>query len=266
MNSRGLGGLRRLKWESLSKKSDWTLVSQRSFHLSATDMKRQPNYRHHFHAHWNRYQVLELAKPELPRNEATTQNLWQNCPKMLMMAEEAAMSQPNHLEQLYGEQFLEWLERSQMIAYFHANSLMWGPKRQNFQNARRSKFELVGYEKSVCEPVLRNSKWSNLLHFTRGSFNDCYFAFSEEVNPQGLLKFIKKAQDLVFLGVVVHGRIIDKAQLTKLANMPSIDILHSELSTILQMPLMKTTQLLQSHPQKLSTNLGQYIKDQSKEE
>jgi hypothetical protein len=68
---------------------------------------------------------------------------------------------------------------------------------------------------------------------------------------------------MFFSAAVAEGRILDRAGLLKLQNLPSIDVLRGELCSILQMSAQKTLRLLQSNQQNLSVNLAQYVKDQT---
>ena len=123
--------------------------------------------------------------------------------------------------------------------------------------------ELKKYNRAICNYTLKGSKWENLLHFTESQILEPRFVFSEKYNPDELIKFDKKTPDLILIGAVIFDRILDKSQIVNLANSPPIEQLHSELSTILQMPLMKTSQYLSNQTQQLSVNLEQFIKDQN---
>lgn len=68
---------------------------------------------------------------------------------------------------------------------------------------------------------------------------------------------------LFISAAIAEGRILDRAGLLKLQNLPSIDVLRGELCSILQMSAQKTLRLLQSNQQNLSVNLSQYVKDQT---
>ena len=71
-----------------------------------------------------RFQVLEMSKPVMPElSPPTTQNLWQSCPKMDELAEKAKDDELNPLEALYAEQLKTYFKDSQMVAYFHDNSM-----------------------------------------------------------------------------------------------------------------------------------------------
>lgn len=241
---------------------------------------RRANTKKHRPAFWERFEVLEVAKPVLPDIEPTnTAELWRACPK-----EEDdkwyidKFFKPNSLDVLFGQELRQYLEQSPMVAVFQGNSMNHFNQRKNFQNARRVNFEYKSYSKNTTQDVLIGSKWENLAHFTSGSINECHFVFTRQMDrhsnilpddvrleprAKDLLTFIKKSSDLLFLCAVVHGRIIDKNQLTKLAGMPGIDTLRAELSAILQSPARKTAQLLGASQQKLSIQLDQYVKDKS---
>jgi len=252
----------------------------RMLHVTSACSRRRANTKTHRPAVWERFEVLELAKPVLPNAEApNTADLWKGCPKE---EEDRRRVQrfftPDPLGVLYGQELRHHLEQSPMVALFQGNSMNHFNQRKNFQNARRANFEYKAYSKIITQDVLIGSKWENLLHFTTGSVRDCHFAFTRKIDrhlnvlpdevrleprAQDLLNFIKKSADLVFLCAVVHGRIIDKAQLTKLAGMPGIDTLRGELSAILQTPTRRTAQLLGANQQKLSIQLEQYVKDRN---
>jgi len=242
--------------------------------------RRQANTKVHRPAVWERFQILELAKPNIPISyPANTASLWQACPKEEEDEETYQRRfQPDPLEMLYTEELRRHLEESPMVAVFQGLSMDLRNQRKNFQMARRFNFEYKKYSVKTTQEVLAGSKWNNLAHFTKGSIYDCHFAFSRQLDlnreplpdairleprPADLLNFIKKSTDLVFLCVMVHGRIIDKTQLQNLSTMPSIDVLRGELVSILASPAAKTARLLGATPQKLSIQLEQYIKDQS---
>merc|ERR1712212_1199327 len=205
----------------------------RTLHITATNNRRQANTKYHRTAFWERFQILELAKPVLPElGPLDTSELWRDCPKQLDDRKYYEREiQPNPLEQLYAEELRSHLEESPMIAVFQGNSMKHFNQRKNYQNARRCNFELKSYSLKTTQDVLIGSQWENLAHFTSATVprGDCYFAFSKQLDnqrrplpdemrleprPKDLLAFIKKSLDLVFLCVVVHGRIIDKYQLT----------------------------------------------------
>lgn len=123
--------------------------------------------------------------------------------------------------------------------------------------------ELKRYNRAICHQVMEGSKWEALLHFTDDQVHEAHLVFGPKMDPDAILKFAKKCPDLVLLGAVMYGRILDKNQINRVAKMSGIEQQHAELSAILQMPLMRTTQLLGNPSQTLSQNLTQYIKDQA---
>ena len=66
--------------------------------------------------------------------------------------------------------------------------------------------------------------------------------------------------------VGVEDRILDRNGLENLIALPPIEQLLAETVSILKTPIQKTTQLLGSNVQQLSTNLSQYVNDQTPSE
>ena len=74
-----------------------------------------------------------------------------------------------------------------------------------------------------------------------------------------------KALNHVVLGAVVEDRILDRAQVAELSQMPPKESLLGETVALLNMPSQKLSRLLNHNQQSLSQNLSQYVKDQGKE-
>ena len=64
---------------------------------------------------------------------------------------------------------------------------------------------------------------------------------------------------------MVENRILDRAGVEALVKMPLLESLLGETVALLNSPAQKTSQLLNSNQQALSTNLSQYVKDKSGE-
>ena len=73
-----------------------------------------------------------------------------------------------------------------------------------------------------------------------------------------------KVPEFQLLAVVVHDRILSKAGVQDLVNMPDLATQRAELSTLLSFNQRKTLSLLGANQQSLSTNLDQYVKDRTK--
>ena len=65
------------------------------------------------------------------------------------------------------------------------------------------------------------------------------------------------------LAAVIHGRILSKAGVQELVTMPDLATQRAELSALLTFNQRKTLSLLGANQQTLSTNLDQYVKDQT---
>ena len=99
--------------------------------------------------------------------------------------------------------------------------------------------------------------------------------FNSKKRSQNVSSFVRRffltlvsklcALNHVVLGAVVEDRILDRAQVADLAQMPPKDSLLGEIVALLNMPSQKMSQLLNHNQQSLSQNLSQYVKDQGKE-
>lgn len=235
---------------------------------------KKPDIYKHRHAHWNRMQLLEFAKPTYNLKHATTENLWQECPREKELKQKSIKIQKaNELELLYAAQMRDFFERATMIGIFHVNSIKTRAQRVAWQNARRHGMELKKYNNRICREALRGTKWEEVVMFlAEMGIMETQFAFDvgpvDQVDPARLLAYDKKVPEFILLAGIIDNHMLDRAGLTHAATNlypRKIESLHAELSTILQNPARKTSQLLGRNQQNLSENLTQYIKDQQKE-
>merc|ERR1712180_443795 len=110
------------------------------------------------------------------------------------------------------------------------------------------------------------NQWENCLHFFMNFPGEHTqpILFSPKTDPKKLLAYEKKVPEFQLLAVVVHGRILSKAGVQDLVNMPDLATQRAELSTLLSFNQRKTLSLLGANQQSLSTNLDQYVKDRTK--
>jgi len=234
---------------------------------------KKPDLKEHRHAFWERMQILEFTKPRFETKHETTEDLWQECPREEELKEiHETKYKANELESLYAAQMREYFESSPIIGIFHVNPIKYRPQRMAWQNARRFGFELKKYNNRICREALKGTKWEDVVLFhTEMGRMETQFAFclepADKADPAKLLAYDKKVPEFVLLGAIVENRMLDRAGLTHAATNlypRGIESLHAELSTILQTPTRKLSQLLGRNQQKLSENLQQYIKDQNK--
>lgn len=160
-----------------------------------------------------------------------------------------------------------------MVAFYHINAVDENAKRKLWQQSRKLGMELKIYEKIIVETALKGSKWENMKFFLEGSIQKERYrnlwngyqcvVFIPKIDASALLKLEKKSSEAFFMAVVVEDRILDRKGLQDLADLPPMDQLLSQTAAILKTPIQKTHQLLGSNLQTLSSNLDQYVKDQS---
>jgi len=125
--------------------------------------------------------------------------------------------------------------------------------------------ELQRFQRRVGVAGLRGTKWENCLHFFMNFPGEHTqpILFSPKTDPKKLLAYEKKVPEFQLLAVVVHDRILSKAGVQDLVNMPDLATQRAELSTLLSFNQRKTLSLLGANQQSLSTNLDQYVKDRT---
>ena len=235
---------------------------------------KKPDIYRHRHAAWERMQLLEFTKPVYQPKNRTTEDLWQDCPRQKELElKDRTVYKANELEILYAAQMKDLFERASMIGIFHVNPIKYRAQRVAWQNARRHGFELKKYNNRVCREALQGTKWEqSVLFLSEMGRKESQFAFylgpPDQVDPGQLLAYDKKVPEFILLAAIIGNHVLDRSGLTHAATSlypRRIESLHSELSTILQAPAQKLSNLLSRNQQKLSENLQQYIKDQQKD-
>jgi len=214
---------------------------------------------------WFRQQLLAVAAPRFSPPQ-TLEEMPDSCEMAARREEEVEWKEHiNQLEKFYVQEMVEMFEKSEMIAFFHTNPIKEADWRKAWQNGRRAGMELQRFQRRVGVAGLRGTKWENCLHFFMNFPGEHTqpILFSPKTDPKKLLAYEKKVPEFQLLAVVVHGRILSKAGVQDLVNMPDLATQRAELSTLLSFNQRKTLSLLGANQQSLSTNLDQYVKDRT---
>jgi len=172
----------------------------------------------------------------------------------------------NQLEKFYVQEMMELFESSQMIAFYHTNPIANCNFRKAWQNGRRMGMELKRFNIRVGKNGLRATKWENCIHFFcsfPGDVHEQPILFSPTDQPKALLNFEKKVPEFHLIGAVIHGRILSRAGVIALQDMPDITAQREQLVALLGANQSKLVQSLGSNQQQLASNLEQLIKDKS---
>jgi len=219
-------------------------------------------------AGWYRQNLLAVSKPKWTPKHETTEDCWQDCDYAKMEEEkEEYKNDTNQLDKLYARQMMELFGKSKMVAFFHTNPLSDHKFRTAWQDGRRIGAELKRYNLRIGKYGLKGTEWENCLEFFMkydADYLEQPMLFFPEMNPKALVKYEKKVAEFHLLGAVVENRILSRAEIIGLVDMPTLDQVRAELSAILQSPAREVTRLLGANQQQLSTNLHQIIEDGSK--
>ncbi|KAL4217502.1 hypothetical protein ACF0H5_023951 [Mactra antiquata] len=117
----------------------------------------------------------------------------------------------------------------------------------------------TGHFRQVIEGTEKENM-KNLLH------GECMIVTSPDTDIKSLWSILRKVPELIILGAYCDDRLLTRDQIVEISKMPSIDVLLGQLVACLNLAGgARTSSLLGSHQQTLSTNLEQYHK-QLKEE
>lgn len=248
-----------------------TITSSRQTIPSSRQMSSMVRIQRPDRAGWYRQQLLAVSKPKWTPKHETTEGLWEDCEFAAMEEEKVAFkNDSNQLDKLYARQMMELFHKSKMVAFFHTNPISDHKFRTSWQDGRRIGAELKRYSKRIGQHGLQGTQWENCLNFFMNydvgykDYLEQPMLFFPEVNPNALIKYEKKVLEFHLLGAVVENRILSRAEIIALVDMPTLDHLRAELSAILQSPAREVTRLLGANQQQLSTNLQQYFEDGEK--
>ena len=107
---------------------------------------------------WKRKKILAFAAPRIPEEFPTTENIWQDCPREIEVKSLEESDKPNAFEQHYVNEVKELIDKSKMIAFFHANDL-------GTRSTRRVSYYL--YSNVICISYLRYRFLTNFLGFKK---------------------------------------------------------------------------------------------------
>jgi len=215
---------------------------------------------------WFRKKLLAISKPEW-EEVVPVEEEHKNCQWVERQEEKVRWNDHiNQLEAFYVQEMMELFHSSQMIAFYHTNPIAKCNFRKAWQNGRRVGMELQRYNMRVGKHGLRGTKWETCLHFFNnfpGDVHEQPILFSPEIKPKALITFEKKVPEFHLLGAVIHGRILSRAEVIELENIPDLTAQREQLVAMLGANQSKLVQLLGSNQQQLATNLEQLIKDKT---
>jgi hypothetical protein len=119
---------------------------------------------------------------------------------------------------------------------------------------------------SVGKAGLKGTPWEQFLHYWfqfTGNLVNQPLLFSPVLEPAKILRFEKKVPEFSLLACVVENRILSRAQVVAMVDMPDLQTYRSELVSLLAHQSRRTVSLLQANQQQLATNLDQLVKDKS---
>lgn len=198
----------------------------------------------------------EVTAPILPETSSYLRNSCRD-PKMQVIEEE------NPYEQFLIRRFKKTIEDSKMIIICHLLPCSGVQMREIRIDFKLQGLQLHKLNNNHMGMTIEGTDKANLSYLLCG---DNMIICSPEIKLKEAWTVLKKTSVLVPLGGYCHDRLFTKDQLQEFSKLPPIELLLGELVSCLNLAAGgRTSALLNSHQQTLSTNLQQYHKQKSEE-
>lgn len=167
------------------------------------------------------------------------------------------VKEPSPYEAIIAREVLERFDSASIILACHLNSIKqydWFKYRVSFHQKGAT---LKTYGPRIIEFALRDSKYRKMLQL----FSSKYAViFSSEENLPELLKILKKTPKLLLLAGIAENRFMNRNELVKYSELPSLDIVRAQFAATLFSPGNSIVSKLQSHQSNLCSLLDVHAK------
>lgn len=109
--------------------------------------------------------------------------------------------------------------------------------------------------KLTCK-FLESTRYKNLNVLFR---TDTAIAFSEAIDLKAVLKTLQKNDKVHLIGGKIDDVLMNQQQISEYSDLPSIDVVRGQLSSILSQPSNTISRLLQTNQSNLASSLQSYI-------
>lgn len=221
---------------------------------------------------WRRIQTRKYKEPDFekklmlalsePMYKLDRRPTYDRCTGIKLRLNLDKWSDPHPWERIIANDLKEELNSAQLIAVFHQNAI-----KQVDQRAVRNMLFKKGFIFRHCNRMIyylatHGTKFGALTPLLAEVQNNVVVT-SRKANVAELLQLDKKMAEYTLLYAVVHDRLLRKDELVAVSKMPSLDQLRADLCGTLDMPAHMLAGNIGHHLTALSTNLEQYVKQNS---
>lgn len=184
------------------------------------------------------------------------------CPKIVY---DPKKEEVNQYEAIIGREARNWFDHSQMIAVLHINPI----NGEDFFDARvafhKNGMQLKKYGQGILQRAIKDTKYEALLGLgVNHTFSTAFVFGTEHKKVSTILKILKKFPQMHLLCGVVEDRLMSKNEFIQYANMPSIDIVRSQFTNVLNLAAGQLVQNLSAHQASLVNILEAHVRENAK--
>ena len=176
---------------------------------------------------------LLLAACE-PVKKRETRPTWERCGGPVVKSS-VLNGEPHPYDLLVGEELKAKISQAQMIVFYHNNIIMKDGIINNMNALFDAGFTYEYHNRMIYRVAFQNTKFARLVPLLT-QVNSNALALSNETNVKAFLDADKKMVNCYVLFAYVHGRLVSKVELLKLAKMPSLKQVQGQLLSTLSTP------------------------------
>ena len=204
--------------------------------------------------------MIALAQPIIPKKEFIK-------PCIQTLSEKIYKEKPvNPYEVILAREIKNWFDHSQMIGIVHINSISGEDYFKVAVAFHKNGMHIKKYGRSLLNLAIKDTNYECLMPLNENmSFSTAFIFCTEHQKVNNMLKIIKKIPQMHLMCGVVENKLLSKNEFMNYANMPSIDVLQSQFTNVLNLAATQLVQNLQSHQSNLVNILEAHVRENSKE-
>uniref|UniRef100_A0A182K6B7 Large ribosomal subunit protein uL10m n=1 Tax=Anopheles christyi TaxID=43041 RepID=A0A182K6B7_9DIPT len=205
--------------------------------------------------HYERARVLEVIKPYYKKPDFSAPCIDAE------QAKEMKGKLDNPYETIIAREARNWFEHSDLVALVHVNSI----KQEDMFKAQvalhRHNVSVKVYGKSIMRKAVKDTRFEAILPLFEAK---TAIIFSPEVQKiKQVLNVLKKTPQLVLMGGIIEGRLLNKNEFMAYATMPDLTTVRAQFAAVLDNVGGKIVGDLQCHQSQLVNLLDAYSKIES---
>ncbi|XP_050361486.1 39S ribosomal protein L10, mitochondrial [Nymphalis io] len=207
--------------------------------------------------HFEKQLLIDISKPFYgpPKNSLPDIDLCTNKnPKFVKREID------NPFERILAKECLDWFNTSKMVVFLHVNSISMEDKTPIFAALKKNDMHLRTYGKKIVSMATKGTRYEVVNQLFTSHQN---VIFGQPENAAKMFKILRKTQQLIVMGGIIQDKLLSKNDLLEFSKLPSLDIVRSQLCSVLQSAGSCLVGQLNQNQQMLVSHLEKHIEIQS---